>query len=126
MKKSYMVILLVLYYATLAAAWTNSTMNKNYWEFTNGKLISSVITTYIEAFGGGSQGQIFYLIFALLPYSMLMLFQDNIIVPNMLLMIFIYLYNSALPDPANYISIILFACGTLATVWKSYSTYNSS
>lgn len=123
--KMHVLLTLMTLFPLTVGAWENNSKNQDYQYFEQGKIPKAVVTTYETAFGGGSKGKLFYAVIALLPYSMLVLFQNNIFIANSLLALFLFLYASYIPDVGWPIFLILISFGVMSTLWRIWTPYYS-
>jgi hypothetical protein len=102
-------------------AWDNSTENPDYNLLVHGNYFQAVMKTYTEAFGGGTKGQIFYLILPALPYLMLWMATKDIFIPNTLLMFFAWIYRAYVPAVGWPIIVLLIGFSVVATLVRIFS-----
>jgi hypothetical protein len=128
MKRKHIILgagLLLVLLSSCVDAWENSSINEDFRRFREGDVFKAVAWTYTNAFGGGTKGQIFYVLVMAIPYTMLLLAQKNIFTPNALMVLFLWLYRTYVPAVAWQTIVIMLAFAAMATIWKAFTVYYS-
>ena len=115
--KTSSIILLVLLFASTAAAYENSTMTDSYRRVVYGDPIGGVMWLLNELMPNGWV----HILFLALFYLMLWLTQDSIVMPNALLLIALVLYGVFLPTIVMQVIFILVVFAITMTLMKFYS-----
>jgi len=119
--KVVVVLGLVLLMLPMAAAWDNSSMNADYYQLTHGNPLTAWLVTFEHAFGGGVKGQIFYLLLALLPFTLVWIGTQDLFPASMILGLQAWLYRKYLPQVGWPVIVLLIAFGVFAMLIRVFS-----